>query len=313
LPAVLAWGITRRLGRGVQSPPPGAFPGTTPAIAGPRAAPGTLTVTWIGHAAALLQMGPVNVLTDPMFGERASPVGFAGPRRLQAPGIALDDLPPIDLVLLSHNHYDHLDAPSVRRLAARHPEAQWRVPLGVDGVLRGLGVTWVRGMDWWETEEVETARGRAAVACTPARHFSSRGLHDRNRTLWSGFTVAAGGRRAYFAGDTGYHPEFGAIAARFGPFDVALVPVGSYAPRWIMEPIHLDPEEAARAVRDLLAGADGPLPRRMPVVPIHWGTFQLTDEPMDEPPARFRAAWRAAGLPAEDLWQLAHGETRRVG
>ncbi|HEU4697637.1 MAG TPA: MBL fold metallo-hydrolase [Gemmatimonadales bacterium] len=278
----------------------------------PRATPGALTATWVGHSTVLLQLGPINVLTDPVFSDRVSPVSFAGPRRLQPPGLALEALPPLDLLLLSHDHYDHLDAPSVRWLAEHHPAAQWRAPLGVDARLRALGVTWVRGMDWWETEAVETARGVATVACTPAKHFSSRGLHDRNRTLWSGFAVAAAGRRVYFAGDTGDHPEFGGIGARHGPFDLMLVPVGAYAPRWVMRAIHLDPEEAARAVRTLLAASPGPAPHRSAVLPIHWGTFHLTDEPVDEPPRRFRAAWRAAGLPEADLWLLRHGETRRL-
>ena len=277
------------------------FSRAAPAFVAPRAAPDQLTITWIGHSALLLQIGGRNVLTDPQLGERASPVAFAGPQRWVPPGVPLDALPPVDLVVLSHNHYDHLDAGSVRGIARRWPEAPWVVPLRLGPFLLRLGVAQAIEMDWWERRTV----AGLDVAATPAQHFSARTPFDRNRTLWCGFAIAAGARRVYFAGDTGLHPEFGRIGQQLGPFDAALLPVGAYEPPWFMQVVHMSPEEAVRAFGDLTAGN----PRGI-MVPIHWGTFRLTIEPMDEPPARTRAAWHAAGLPAERLWVPQHGETR---
>ncbi len=216
----------------------------------PRAGERRLVITWVGHASFLLQIGAVNVLTDPVWSDRASPVGFAGPRRWVPPGIRFAELPPIDVVLISHNHYDHLDDATVRRLVAREPGARWIAPLGLVPFLRARGARHVLELDWWE----ETRFDGLAIACTPAQHFSARGFGDQNRTLWCGWALASASHRAYFAGDTGYHPEFGAIADRFGPFDAALLPIGAYEPRWFMRPVHMNPEEAVQAFRDVLAG-----------------------------------------------------------
>lgn len=265
-----------------------------------RAAPDTVTVTWVGHATFLLQIGGLNILTDPMWGPRASPVSFAGPRRHRPPGVGFDALPPIDLVVQSHDHYDHLDKPTVRRVAGRWPDARWVAPLGLSGLLGSWGVRAVRELDWWET----ASERDVTVTSTPAQHFSGRGPRNRDRTLWCGWAVRAGDRAVWFAGDTGYHPEFAAIGARCGPFDLVLVPVGAYEPRWFMRPMHMNPEDAVQAYRDLRTTA--------PMVPMHWGTFKLTDEPMAEPPVRTAAAWRAAALPAAALWLLTPGETRHV-
>ncbi len=268
----------------------------------PRAADGALVITWIGHATFLIQIGGLNLLTDPMWSDRASPVPFAGPRRWVAPGVPLAALPPIDAVLVSHNHYDHLDHATVRRLAADHPGATWLVPLGLASFLRRRGARHVHELDWWDDVRV----GPVTLGCAPARHFSSRHVADRNRTLWCGWTVAAPMRRLYFAGDTAYHPAFTDIGRRFGPFDALLLPIGAYAPRWFMRSVHMMPEEAVQAFLDVQQG------RPAAMVPMHWGTFKLTDEPMDEPPARVRAAWDAAGPPAGQLWVPMHGETREV-
>lgn len=247
------------------------------------------------------------MLTDPMWSERASPFSWAGPRRLAPPGVAMGRLPPIDLVLLSHNHYDHLDVPSVRALARRHPEAQWVTPLGLSDFVRRHGVRLARELDWWETVSIDGS----AIGCTPAQHFSARGLGDRSATLWCGWTVARAGRSVYFAGDTAYHPEFPRIGSLFGPFDVALMPIGAYEPRWFMRSVHMNAEEAVQAHRDVMGAHSAHAGRRV-MVGGHWGTFRLTDEAVEEPPARAREAWAAAGLPPDDLWVLAHGETRTL-
>lgn len=289
-------------------PPPDAaqlLPHTVgPAFERPRAAPERLTMTWVGHSTFLLQLGGMNLLTDPIWSDRCSPVGWAGPRRWVPPGIPFDELPSIDVVLLSHDHYDHLDATSVTRLAARNPEARWFVPLGLAGLVRRLGVRAVSELDWWEQEAIASL----TIGCTPAQHFSGRRPWQRDRTLWCGWSAATAGRRLLFVGDTGYHPEFARIGERFGPFDVILVPIGAYEPRWFMQPVHMDPEEAIRACVDL-RGAAAEIAY---CVPMHWGTFKLTDEPMDEPPRRAREAWDSARLPRERFWQLAHGESRAL-
>jgi N-acyl-phosphatidylethanolamine-hydrolysing phospholipase D len=241
-----------------------------------------------------------------MFGDRASPVSFAGPQRWVAPAVALDALPPLDLIVLSHNHYDHLDAGSVRDLTGRFPGTPWVVPSGLAGTVRGMG-SWdgrdgrqVVELAWWESLTVEEG---LTVTATPAQHFSARGPFDRNQSHWCGFAVASARHRVFFAGDTGYHPEFGLIAERLGPFDLSLLPIGAYEPRWFMRVVHMNPEEAVQAFLDLGGRDHGTL------MGIHWGTFKLTDEPMDEPPARTRAAWSAAGLPRERLWVPRQGET----
>jgi len=300
----LRWVLFERLTQKLPADPdPSVFQVAEPAFRSPRAAAAELTVTWVGHATVLLQLGELNVLTDPHWSKRASPLQSAGPARWVKPGVAFDDLPPIDLVLISHNHYDHLDDRTVRRLAAAFPDAAWRVPLGLAAFVRRRGARDVEALDWWH----ETRLRDTVVTCTPAQHFSARSPFDRNRTLWCGWALARQGHRVFFAGDTGYHPEFAAIGERLGPFDLTLFPVGAYEPRWFMGPVHMNPEEAVRAFQDSRAGCDEGV-----MVPIHWGTFKLTDEPMDEPPRRTIAAWTAAGLPRDRLWLLEHGESRRL-
>ncbi len=303
----LRWVLYERLAKPLPpDPDPSVFERREPAFRSPRAAADELTVTWVGHATVLLQLGGLNVLTDPHWSKRASPVQFAGPARWVPPAVAFEQLPPIDLVLISHNHYDHLDDGTVRRLAASFPDAAWRLPLGLASFVEARGARDVEELDWW----ADTRVGDARVTCTPAQHFSARSPFDRNRTLWCGWTLAGGGRRVLFAGDTGYHPKFGEIGERLGPFDVALLPVGAYEPRWFMRPVHMNPEEAVQAYRDVTGSTGGSPETRCAMVPIHWGTFKLTDEAMDEPPRRATAAWSAAGLPRDRLWLLAHGGSR---
>jgi len=281
-----------------------ALPRARPAIRSPRAAADEIVVTWVGHSTLLVQLGTLNILTDPIWSDRASPWRAIGPRRLVEPGVAIHALPPIDVVLLSHNHYDHLDAWTVRTLASAHAEARWIVPLRLGKLVSSLGARAVEELDWWEERQL----GNATIGCTPARHFSARTPLDRNRTLWCGYAVASAGRRFYYAGDTGVHPEFTRIGERFGPFDVAALPIGAYEPRWFMRPVHIDPDEAVTAYRALHAHHESASDAVM--VGLHWGTFRLTDEPVLDPPRRAREAWSRAGLSEKHLWILAHGETR---
>ena len=252
----------------------------------------------------LLQVGGLNVLTDPIWSARASPLRWLGPRRVMSPALPLSALPPLDMVLLSHSHYDHLDKPTIQRLAHDHAAATFVVPLGLGAVVRRWGARHIVELDWWQQESINGM----LVTATPARHFSARGLGDRNRTLWCGYALDVGSRRAYFAGDTAYHPEFGRIASACGPFDFVMMPIGAYDPRWFMHIVHMDPEEAVRAYEDVTAAHAG---HRLPLMlGIHWGTFRLTDEPMDEPPRRAMARWRERGLDEQRLWIASFGQTR---
>ena len=300
----LRWQVGRRARQEIVTGPAWPrFERAVPAFV-PRGAAGALAITWVGHSTVLLQIGSVNLLTDPIWSDRASPVRFAGPRRMVPPGVAIESLPPIDVVLLSHNHYDHLDDRTVRMLIERHPAARWIAPVGVADFALRRGAAAVDELTWWEERHVASVR----IACTPAQHFSARGLGDRNRTLWCGYAIhgsEGSERRVFFAGDTARHPAFRSIAERYGPFELTMMPIGAYEPRWFMRSVHMNPEEAVRAHVELTAGGSS----RAAMVPIHWGTFRLTDEPPAEPPARTRAAWAAAGLRAEDLWLLRHGET----
>ncbi|MDB4899904.1 MAG: hypothetical protein JWN53_1712 [Gemmatimonadetes bacterium] len=285
-------------------PPRGSFPTAIPVIARPRAAPDVATATWIGHSTVLLQMGGLNVITDPVFSERAFPVQWMGPRRIMPPALPLDALPLLDVVLLSHSHYDHLDKPAVKRLAQRHPDAIWVTPLKLGAYLRGWGVRQIVELDWWQSADVKGI----TVTGTPARHFSARRIGDRNKTLWSGYALEQSGRRVYFAGDTAIHPEFRAVGERCGPFDLVLVPIGAYDPRWFMHVVHMDAEEAVRAFEELCSAHPAAL--RPLMLGLHWGTFRLTAEPMDEPPRRATARWRERGLAEDRLWIAKFGETR---
>jgi N-acyl-phosphatidylethanolamine-hydrolysing phospholipase D len=238
------------------------------------------SATWMGHASVLVQMDHATILTDPIWSDTASPVSWLGPRRFVPPPMPVTALPPIDAVLISHSHYDHLDLPTLRQLAARG--TRFFVPLRVGAILRGEGIGEVEELDWWESR----ALGPLTITCVPARHWSQRGLGDFNRTLWSGWVVTGPTRRFWFAGDTGYSRLFTQIGERLGPFDLAALPIGAYDPPAMMQPVHLNPEEA------LQAGLDARADR---LLGIHYGTFDLTDEPLDEPPRRFRgAAGRAA-------------------
>jgi L-ascorbate metabolism protein UlaG (beta-lactamase superfamily) len=263
------------------------------------------SVTWIGHATALVQIGHVNVLTDPHFSERASPVQWAGPKRWQPPALRIEELPRIDVVLISHNHYDHLDEASVRALAAQPGGPPlFVVPLGIERWLADVGITHARALDWWDSLKLKDL----TVHLTPVQHWSRRTLADTNATLWGGFVVEGESRgkarRVFFSGDTGYSAQhFRQIGERFGGFDLALIPIGAYEPRWFMSAQHVDPAEAVRIHRDL---------RSQLSVGIHWGTFQLTDEPLDQAATDLAAARAALGVGSREFVTLRHGQTLRL-
>ncbi len=288
---------------GVPQPPPGGWkiPHVKTDAAALKANGTAPTITWIGHSAFLVQLAGTNILIDPHFSERASPVQFAGPRRIVPLPIEISELPRIDVVLISHNHYDHLDVTTVRELAAMDSGSPlFLVPLGLKAWFNEAGISRVEEYDWWQTHS------HAAVRFTlvPAQHWSKRTLWDTNRTLWGGWAIEGGGLKVLHTGDLGYSQDARDIGERLGPFDLALIPIGAYAPRWFMKTMHVDPAEAVQLRSDLRA-------RR--AIAMHWGTFErLTDEPLDEPPRVLEAQRSAAGLAPEDFTVMQVGETRRI-
>ena len=266
-------------------------------------------MTWVGHATMLVQANGLNVMTDPVFSKRASPVQFAGPKRAHPPGLTLAQLPPIDVVLISHNHYDHLDTNTVLALANKAQAATlFIVPLGVKAWFTDLGISNVKELDWWDSAVVKGVE----FNFTPVQHWSSRGLGDRSRTLWGGWAVFGTDTHWYFSGDTGYSRDFVDTQQRFadrqspakgGGFDMALIAVGAYEPRWFMKEQHVNPAEAVQIHKDLKAKRS---------VGVHWGTFNLTDEPLDQPPQDLAAARVAANILEADFFLMAIGQTRRI-
>ena len=252
----------------------------------PERAEGT-RITLVGHATVLIQTGGLALLTDPVWSQRCSPVRFAGPKRVCVPGVRFEDLPPIDAVLLSHNHYDHLDIATMRRLV-RHHDPLILTPLGNDTIIRrAIPKARIATGDWWHTHALDHA---VEVTIVPAQHWSARGFYDRRMALWCGFHIRAGDATVYFAGDTGYGDGslFAAIRERLGSPDVALLPIGAYAPRWFMRDQHTNPAEAVRVMRDLDARQ---------ALAIHWGVFPLSDESRDEPVHLLARALAEHGIP----------------
>ncbi len=291
---LLRWrlgGTRARWPRRIANPPPMGDSWALPA-------PGTISVTFIGHSTFLIRLGHMTILTDPQFSERASPLAWAGPRRARAPGRPLDALPPVDLVLLSHNHYDHLDLPSLRAVH-RHSAPRVIAPLGNDALVRKAAAFHVRTLDWWHHAPVGE-RGR--VTAVPARHFSARSLRDSGRALWAGFMIESQGMRVLFAGDSGAGAHWTRIRERLGAPDIALLPIGAYAPRALMRRVHMDPSEAVQAHRLLQARQS---------IGMHFGTFQLTDEAIDAPERGLAAARVAQDVADGAFVTLGFGETRR--
>ena len=255
------------------------------------------TVTWIGHATLLVQVEHVTFLTDPTWSNRPSPVPLIGPKRYVKPGLEMENLPPIDFVVISHNHYDHLDLPTLRALEKLNPEVEFFVPVGNGDLLRQQGLEHVTELDWGQSTNYKGA----TIHCLPSQHWSKRSLRDTQKALWSSWAVTGDQRRFYFAGDTGYFPGFKAIGQRLGPFDLVAVPIGAYEPRAMMRESHMNPEEAVDAAQDLGASR---------AVAIHFGTFDLSDEPLAEPPLRFKNAASSQALGEDNAWVLNIGETR---
>ncbi|MGQ0646886.1 MAG: MBL fold metallo-hydrolase, partial [Gemmatimonadaceae bacterium] len=255
-----------------------------------RVSDGTIRITWINHATLLLQLDGMNILTDPIYSERASPVSWIGPKRHRNPGIRFEDLPPIDLVVVSHNHYDHMDVPTLKQLNASG-DTPILVGLGNTAYLAERGVRNTRDVDWWDSTRIGTVRATAV----PVQHWSARGRGDRRRTLWAGYVIEGPSGRVYFGGDSGYGRHFSVVHERFGPIDVALLPIGAYRPIWFMKDHHMSPPEAVRASDELGARLS---------IPMHFDTFQMGDDGEQEPllalenalvaDVRQRAIWRIA-------------------
>lgn len=266
-----------------------------PATLGPR----ECAVTFVGHATFLIQLPGLNILTDPIWSDRCSPVSWAGPKRVRAPGIDFAVLPGIDLVLLSHNHYDHLDLPTLKRLHAAY-RPLIITTLGNKPFLADEGIDHVVELDWWQAHEPKPG---VKVTVTPAQHFAARGFGDRFKTLWGGFALETPHGKLWFAGDSGYFNGFKAIGEKFGSFDLAFIPIGAYEPRWFMEPVHCTPAEAMLIHREVRA-------RRS--YAMHFGCFPLADDSYERPVNDFHAAHAAAGLEADEFSLPEVGATRRL-
>ncbi len=289
----LRWQLTKR-----EVPWPESYPSpfqdAPPFQVGPR----DLRISLVGHATFLIQIGGYNILTDPVWSERASPFAFAGPKRHNPPGISFDRLPRIDVVLISHNHYDHMDLPTIVRLWERD-QPRIIAPLGNDSVIRAQApMIPVGTMDWEDRLEVTP---RLHVFMEPAHHWSARATNDRNHALWAAFVIRAAGQSVYFAGDTGFGGgrHFQGTVARHRDLDVALLPIGAYEPRWFMAPNHMNPSDAVRAFRILRARS---------ALGYHWGTFKLTDEGIDQPVHDLAVALKDAGIPARRFIALRPGQ-----
>ena len=300
---VLRWqvgriGRRRSRGRPDQSQPRLSPTGQPPGRGFPEASdPERIKLTWIGHSTFLIQHRGRNILTDPIFGNCNPRLPFARLRRLTPPAMTLESLPRIHDVVISHNHYDHLDATAIQRLG---DGPNYWVPAGLTEWFHRRGIRRCRQLEWWASAELSEG---VTIHCVPSQHFAARGLFDRNRTHWCGWVVRSRERTVYFAGDTGYCPVFREIGERFGGFDLAMIPIGAYRPRWLMRPMHVDPYEAVEIHLDL---------RSRQSVACHWGTFALTDEPQDEPPRLLGRALAERLLRAESFLVLRSGGTLEV-
>ncbi len=242
-----------------------------------------IRITFVNHSTFLIQVDSVNILTDPVWSERTSPISFIGPKRMRPPGIRFEDLPSIDVVILSHNHYDHLDVATLKKLIKSH-DPEIITPLGVGAFVNQLGSIRTRDMDWWEQAGLSSGLPIVAV---PAQHFSGRGTFDRDATLWCGYVIKSKSGNIYFAGDSGYGEFFKSIGEKFGEMAVSLIPIGAYLPKWFMSPIHISPEEAVQVHMDVNSKIS---------LGMHFGTFPLADDGEEEPETDLLKAINGAGL-----------------
>lgn len=263
---------------------------------------GGMRVTFVGHATMLLQFDGFNILTDPIWSLRCSPLQSIGPKRHRPPGLLFRDLPPIDAVLVSHNHYDHLDVGTLHRLRVKH-DPRILTPLGNGALMRRHGIPAATELDWWKQIRLRRhgSSDEIAITLVPAQHFCARAISDRNANLWGGFVISGPSGHAYFAGDTGWGPHFERIAKAFSPIRLAMLPIGAYLPRWFMKPVHIEPAEAVEAHKVLGAQTS---------VAMHYGTFHLGDDGETQPVDDLRRAIAASGNP--NFWILEHGEGRDV-
>lgn len=259
------------------------------------------TLTWLGHSCFLFQYEGLNILTDPMLGDRASPVSFLGPKRVVPPAMTVKELPDIDWIILSHDHYDHLDRGTILQIREKQKEnpPKYFVPLGVKKWFEQEGIHNVVELDWWES----VREGSWILQAVPAQHFSGRKPFIQNDTLWAGWILKHPAFSYYFVGDTGYTPDFKEIGKQLGPFDLATIPIGAYDPRWFMSPVHVDPEGAVQIHKDI---------RSKFSVAMHWGTFVLTDEDMDEPVRLLKQNLQKQGIPEHEFIASRPGEVLRL-
>ena len=311
---VKAAGVARwtfqRLRDGLPRRPQTPLCGVAPDVAFLHANRTVPSITWIGHASLLLQIAGRNILIDPVFSRRVSPVSFAGPKRHQPPGLSLAQLPDIDVLLISHNHYDHLDRPSVCGVYQRQSTPPTTiVPRGVDAwfgrhvpraIAAGVART-VHGLEWGEHFRIPTDTGDLEFHFRPVQHWSSRSALRRNDTPWGSWAIVHPEFRFWYSGDLGYSDDPKRIGEEFGGFDFAAIGIGAYEPRWFMQPQHVNPTEAVQVMLDVGAAA---------AIGVHWGTFPLSDESLDVPPRELAEAVAARGLPAERFTVMRHGETR---
>jgi len=258
------------------------------------------TLTWIGHASFLLQVDGLNILTDPHLTKRASPVFFAGPSRTTPPGLSIDDLPDIDIIVISHNHYDHLDYQTILKIMRKQQgnPPLVLVPLKLKKLLQSFGASNVKELEWWESTSYKNLK----IHSVPVQHWSNRSFNT-NKTLWCGWVFETNNFKCIFVGDTGYSKDFEAIQKKFGFMDLALIPIGAYAPRWFMKDHHCNIEEAIQIHKDLKSKHS---------VAMHWGTFQLTDEPMDEPPKLLKKLVVEKKLLEDEFIVMTHGESKNI-
>lgn len=255
-----------------------------------------IKITFVNHSTFLIQMEGINILTDPVWSERTSPVQFAGPKRMRPPGIEFNELPEIDIIVISHNHYDHLDKHTMQQLIKKY-DPKILTPLGVGEYVKSIGSKHVHDLDWWQEVNLQDS---VRIACVPAQHFSGRGLFDRDATLWCGYVFITPGRNVYFAGDSGYGDFFKEIRKRYGSMNISMIPIGAYLPRWFMSPIHISPDEAVMVHEDVGSGVS---------IAMHFGTFHLADDGQDQPIVDLEKAMADAGLSEGEFVHLGEGES----